>query len=780
MKQSYIFSLILFILAFGFSPTSWSQPLHVERAYNALLQVSPEAPSMKWTTHVDVQTGARTKQASFSFRIPTDKRSLIDDFYAAFEADQHLCTQYERDDAHSAHTWPVEINVPGTTFKASVDANTNYLQGGFIDPSTTPTSYTYYVLTWRTAADGKALFGRTHLFTIDATTQHPAIRQPLPPSYGELLTAINTFTSSAKNNVSRSFHWARAAATGQWIRRYNTWGFNFPIACENELLSPLYRAFEAERTRAYRFLNKPAGQTAENVSIIVDNQGGNLGLGSQTDWNIIYAYFTDEDFPENRYVYALWYKADVPRQRIVGELMEINTARPNGGIINNPFIQRSVPDYLWHIGETAQGATDTFVEYHTQSLVSPTVKGIHGENVILNIGENINSAYSPELKMLRDVLSTAEYVTYKPSPSSSTTSQIDCDSGLRARGMDLDALREELDSHARDFTLNRSLYNDAMAVYARMYNETNTSLRQHLEAQTNQATLEREQDLDRLMEARKQLSKAEYDKQLSALNDKYATTLRRLSTEYSQSLQASNADYEDHLRQLAEDYQGKMSFFGPDGTPTKFIHRIFDHLITAYHADGTLLDVAVAKKMCTLTTLMNELADAKTKAFYLNRLQLLQNKRRGTLADAALADAVVQLGGERGTPGITTAKQFRRQFNKQYSATASVIKRYGRGKKANIHSVSYYLSQLATFCQNSASLAERPTEYIDRLNKLRADFAEANTRYYTRRYHPTVEDVTPIHALFDQAIEAFSRHLPDALSWDVTQSKAHIEYEIKK
>ncbi len=768
------------VLALCLPLTAWAQPTHVERAYNALLQVSPEAPSMKWTTNVDAQTGARTKQASFSFRIPADKRSLIDDFYAAFEADQHLCTQYERDDAHSAHTWPVEINVPGTTFKASVDANTNYLQGGFIDPSTTPTSYTYYVLTWRTSADGKTLFGRTHLFRIDATTQHPAIRQPSTPSYGELLTAINAFTSSAKNNVSRSFHWARAAATGQWIRRYNTWGFNFPIACESELLSPLYRAFEDERTRAYRFLNKPAGQTAENVSIIVDNQGGNLGLGSQTDWNIIFAYFTDEDFPENRYVYALWYKADVPRQRIVGELMEINTERPSGGIINNPFIQRSVPDYLWHIGETSQGATDTFVEYRTQSLLSPTIKGTNGEEMILNIEENINSAPSPELEMLREVLSSAEYVTYNPSPSSSTTTQVDCASGLRARGMDLDALREELDSHARDFTLNRSLYNDAMATYARMYNETNTSLRQHLEAQTNQATLDREQDLDRLMEAKKQLSKAEYDKQLSALNDKYATTLRQLSTEYSQGLQASNADYEGQLRQLAEDYQGKMSFFGPDGTPDKFVHRIFDHLITAYHADGTLLDVAVAKKMSTLTKLMNELADAKTKAFYLNRLQLLQNKRRGTLADAALADAVVQLGGERGTPGITTAKQFRRQFNKHFSATASAVTRYGRGKNANIRTVSYYLAQLSTFCQNSASLAERPTEYIDRLNKLRADFAEANTRYYTRRYHPTVEDVTPIHALLDQAIEAFSRHLPDALSWDVTQSKAHIEYEIKK
>ena len=184
--------------------------------------------------------------------------------------------------------------------------------------------------------------------------------------------------------------------------------------------------------------------------------------------------------------------------------------------------------------------------------------------------------------------------------------------------------------------------------------------------------------------------------------------------------------------------------------------------------------------MSTLTKLMNELADAKTKAFYLNRLQLLQNERRGTLADTALADAIVQLGGERGTPGITTAKQFRRQFNKHFSATASVIKRYGRGKKTNIHSVSYYLSQLATFCQNSASLAERPAEYIDRLNKLRTDFTEANTRYYTRRYHHNVEDVTPIHALFDQAIEAFSRHLPDALSWDVTPYKAHIEYEIKK
>ena len=763
MKQLHLFRQVLLALALSLPLALSAQPANVERAYNALLQVS-DAPSMRWTSYVDAITGARSKHANFGFQIPVAKRSLIDDFYSAFEADKHLCTQYERDDAHSAHTWAVPVQVPGTTYQATVDATTNYLQGGFIDSSTTPTSYHYYVLTWKTSPDGQTLFGRAHVFSIDATTQHPAIRQPATPSYSELLTAIDDFTSCPQNNVSRSFHWSRAAATGQWIRRYNTWGFNFPLDRENELLSPLYRAFEAQRTRAYRFLNKPSGQAAENVSIIVDNQGGNLGLGSQTDWNIIYAYFTDEDFPDNRYVYALWYKADVPRQRIVGELFEINTERPNGGVINNPFIQRSVPDYLWHIDESTQGGTATLAENRIEPVLSETIIGSNGEQLILSYkGAADYNVSSPELSALRDVLSPSEHIAYTQG-ASSVTSQVDCGAGLRGRGMDLDELSRELDDQARSFETERSLYVQTMSTYAEMFNETNTTHKQELQEQTNKATLEREQALDKLMESRKKLSKADYDHQLADINERYATTLRQISSEYSKALQTSNADYAQELRQLSEEYNGRMSFFGKDGTPAQFIHRVFDHLITAYHADGTLLDAAVAKKMSTLVKLMGEFSNAETKAFYLNRLKLLQDKRRGTLADSSLADAVVSLGGERGTPGITTAKQFNKQFNKHYSAALSAIKRYSRGKDANIHTVRYYLTQLSTFCCNSASLATNPSDYINRLNQLRAAFVDANTSYYTHHYVASVEDVTPIHTLFDQAIEAFSRHLLDILS----------------
>ncbi len=756
---------------------AWSQLTNVERAYNALLQVSPDANGLKWTTYIDAQTGAQTKHAGFGFQIPLAQRSLIDDFYAAFEADKEHCTQYERDDAHSAHTWAVPIQVPGTTFKASVDAYTNYLQGGFINPSITPTAYFYYVLTWEPAPDGQTIFGRVNLFSIDATTQYPAIRQPSTPSYSALLTAINAFTSSPQNNVSSSLHWARAAATGQWVRRYNTWGFNFPLERESQLLSPLYRAFEAERPRAYRFLNKPAGQKAENVSIIVDNQGGNLGLGSQTDWNIIYAYFADEDFPENRYVYALWYKADVPRQRIVGELMEINTERPNGGVINNPFIQQSVPDYLWHIGETTQKGTATLTEYRTEPISSQTLTGTHGEQLVLSYEGKANYAdASPEFATLRKVLSSSEFFTYKQGASTISTS-VDCAAGLRNRGMDLDALSSELESSAHSFDTERSLYANAMSTYAKLFGETNAGLKQDLEIQTNEATWTREQALERLMETRKQLPKDDYAKQLTNINEQYASALRKISSDYSQALQASNEEYEQQLRQLSEEYNGRMSFFNSDGTPDEFIHRVFNHLITAYHADGTLLDAAVARKMSTLAQLVAELGDKESKALYLNRLQLLQKKRYSTLADADLTEAVVQLGGERGTPGITTAKQFSKHFNKQSNAVASAIKRYGRGRNANLNTVSYYLTQLSTLCQNSASLAERPAEYIDRLNQLRSDFADANVKHYTGRYHYQVEDITPIHTLFDKAIEAFSRHLPDAFSQNIVKYNAHIEYE---
>lgn len=776
MKRSHSLRLILFIVVIGLSPASWSQPLHVEQAFTALLQASSNGKDLKTTTYVDAQTGAQAKHSSYNFTIPVAQGSLIDDIYKAFEADEHLCTQYERDDAHSAHTWAVPIQVPGTVFEANVDANTNYLQGGFIDSSSVPTAYFYYVLTWQASADGKSFFGRVNLFSMDAHTQHPAIRQPSKPSYDALLTAIKSFTSSPQNYVSCSFHWARAAATGQWIRRYNTWGFNFPLERESELLSPLYRAFEAERSQAYRFLNKPAGQTAENVSIIVDDQGGNLGLGSQTDWNIIYAYFADEDFPQNRYVYALWYKVDVPRQCIVGELMEINTERPDGGIITNPFVQRSVPEYLWQFGapkvrelQKGQGALPASTvppETQTSAASSVTMKGLHGEELVMSYEGNVDDAFSPELSTLRDVLTGKEYISFD---NNATT--IDCEAGLLNRGMDLGALNRELDSYAREFALNRTLYAKGMDTYVQMYKETNDQLRQHLQLQTNEATWIREQDLERLLEARKSLAKADYDKQLVGLNEKYGSTLRQMSTDYSQALQAANADYETQLKQLAEEYNGRMSFFGKDGTPAQFIHRVFDHLITAYHADGTLLDAAVAKKMSTLAKLMGEFGNAETKAFYLNRLQLLQNKRRGTLADSSLADAVVCLGGERGTPGITTSKQFNKQFNKHYDAANSAIKRYRRGKKANMHTVRYYLTQLSTFCCNSASLATNPAAYIDRLNQLRAAFVDANASYYTRSYHTSVEDVTPIHTLFDQAIEAFSRHVHDVLSMNSDKPK---------
>ena len=781
MKRIPSLRLILLILAFSLSEATWPQLPHVEKAFNALLHASTNGDDLKMTTYVDTQTGAQSKHFNFAFNIPVEQGALIDDFYKAFEADGHLCTQYERDDAPSAHTWAVPINVPGMTFKAVVDANTNYLQGGFIDPSSVPTAYFYYVLTWQTSADGKNFFGRVHLFAIDANTQHPAIRQPSKPSYDALLTAIKAFTSSPQNHVARSFHWARAAATGQWLRRYNTWGFNFPLERESELLSPLYRAFEAERNRAYRFLNKPAGQTAENVSIIVDDQGGNLGLGSQTDWNIIYAYFTDEDFPQNRYVYALWYKVDVPRQCVVGELMEINTERPDGGVITNPFIQRSVPKYLWKFGESKlrelrhdlemQAGPSVLTETQTSPASSETVKGLHGEDLVVSYEGKVDYDSSPELSALRDVLAQKEFVGDVES-----TTTIDCEAGLLNRGMDLGALKREMDSYAREFVLNRTLYTRGMDMYAQMYTETNDHLRQRLQQQTNEATWNREQYLDKLMDAKKSLSKADYDKQLADLNEKYGNSLRQMSTEYSQALQTANADYVAKLKQLAEEYDGRMSFFGKDGTPTKFIHRVFDHLITAYHADGTLMDAAIAMKMRTLSRLMNELANGKTKAFYLNRLQLLQNKSRGTLADAALSDAIVYLGGERGTPGITTSKQFYKQFNKHYSAASSAVKRYRRGKYS-IRTVSYYLGLLSTFCCNSASLATNPADYIDRLNQLRAAFVDANTRCYTRSYHALVEDVTPIHTLFDRAIEAISRHMPDAFSQNTGKINVHIEDE---
>ncbi|MBP1531637.1 MAG: hypothetical protein ILA39_05885 [Bacteroidaceae bacterium] len=361
MKRLIILLLILTPSSFTLHRVM-AQP-HVEAAFRALVLEANEGQMPEERLMEGGSDSRFTLVMHQSFTLPAGKFKLITDLYKAMDDDSAMRTQYRLHDAFSGREWRLDIETPHFVLHEQSEESVNNLMGGFFVPEKAPrpllhgtqpidtslvTLYRYYVLSYQEDMESN-LTGSVERITFDADTQEPNIQQPSTPKYQALIDAITVFGADDHVIMRRNLSERRAAATGQWTHIYNTIGFNMPLEDEVRLLGPLWKAFLNEQPRAYRSLSKPAGQVANDVQIIYDEQGHTLGLGTQQQWNITYVYFNDEDFPQNRYVYALWYKPDVPRQRIVGELVKINTLRPEGGSVKWPFVQRTVPTYLWRM-----------------------------------------------------------------------------------------------------------------------------------------------------------------------------------------------------------------------------------------------------------------------------------------------------------------------------------------------------------------------------------------------------------------------------------------------
>lgn len=731
-------TLSLALVAFAILPSRLgAQPQHVEHAFQAILDANNAATAgiARYTSNQRTQTSVtadgvvhKSEWFALDILLPAAQRPLIDNFYAAVEADGDVCTRYERQDAHSAHTWDYHVSLPGKSVKIGTDAETNLLLGGFIDAAATPTAYHYYILTWKPTPDGKNITGRLHHYKIDAETKHPNILQPSRPSYAALTDAVHAFAEeNSQLTVSRSLHWSRLAATGRWINMYSTWGFRAPLSEESRLLTPLYKAFEAERPHAYRYLNKPAGEKAENVSIIVGPDNANFGLGSQTDWNILYAYFTDEDFPENRYVYALWYKADVPRQQIVGELFVINTERPNGGIIRNPFIQSTVPAYLWQMGATPTTASQ-LTAY--EATIRPLPSLVTRDNDVIELPTLSDDTINAELRMMHNILSRKQ-VLYR---TNGKDAGYDASEDVKKRGLDLNTLENEANAQALGFAVNKHLYLQDLQLYSDAYNETTRTLKENFES--NWAVIKREQLNDINDEAK--------------LNS-YRSALSELSSSYTTSLQRASANYTATLDTLRRQYGEALSFFTADGRPGLFFQKVQKQIIDAYRSDGSLTDAYVAAKLRELAIFAASMENADEQRTLRRHLVLLRSNSSGTMADEALSDAIVRLGGEHTTAGVRTAKDFDRRFNRDYSSAKKALRRFSRNPMDNYYNLGVYLRLLSAVCQDSAPLASNPADYVQRLSELRSQILAASLRVYVDN-----GIIVNYLSMIDRAIEALS------------------------
>ena len=357
-----VFLLLIVNCQLSIVNSLWAQP-HVDAAFRALALEANHGEMPEEKVHSSTTDSRFTLSMHVNFYLRPEQQRLLTAVYEAMESDHAMRTQYYLQDAFSAEQRSIRMDTPHHQSFWLTDESINVLWGGFFvgtdekvelpsqvlaDGQPRPTLYRYYFLSYQIQVDGMAT-GFIQRITFDADTQEPHIQQLGTPKYQPLINAITAFGADNNVQLRRNLSERRAAATGQWTHIHSTLGFNLPLEDEARLLGPLWKAFLNEKQHAYRFLNKPAGQVASDVQIVCDENGRTIGLGSQQGWNIVYAYFNDEDFPQNRYVYALWYKPDVPRQRIVGELIKINTLRPEGGTVDHPFVQTTVPTYLWRM-----------------------------------------------------------------------------------------------------------------------------------------------------------------------------------------------------------------------------------------------------------------------------------------------------------------------------------------------------------------------------------------------------------------------------------------------
>ena len=499
----------------------------------------------------------------FQFTVPLAEREVVDAMYEAFDQDSLWCTQYRWQDAFSAHNRPIDIEVPSYHLRTSSEDKVNVLWGGFFnidgpvvghfsadnlhrlaaDSVFAPglTLYRDYVLQWWYDGQGN-IQGNMQRITFPANTQRPCVRPVSEPKYAPLLRAIRAFTMRKDVPMSRSLSFRRAAADGQWTHLYNTYGFNIPLSMERDVLLPLYDAFEQTKHRSYRYLNKPAGETAADVQIVINEQGRTIGLGLQTDWNIVYAYFTDEDYPRNRYVYALWYRADVPRRRIVGELIAVNTERPDGGTLVQPYVQRTVPTYLWRLsaGDVPQ---QTGADMDALRPPLNLTLDMQDMRTLLSVGAPGSERYNPDL--------TAK---------------------MRQRGMDVTALYIELDTMRQRAQNQRTAMIHEMDVLTESYHTGLHNIGELLKVNMPSAAYSR-------------MSEQERRQYLDNVRQDYQRQTDELGKDYRQKIQALPAKYPGT----------NVQFFDPDGQPTAFTRRVAEGLMRAFRGDGSLTDEDISE-----------------------------------------------------------------------------------------------------------------------------------------------------------------------------------------
>ncbi len=597
-----MFFLLMFNVQCSIFNVLWAQP-HVDEAFRTLaLAANPEGKlnTERFETTSDTRWTEVTK---VSFNLSPSQLPLLDMVYLAMDDDRAMCTQYCQQDAFSAHNRPIEIKAPHYSFNGKVDDHVNVLWGGFFDTSSSPTLYRYYLLTWATNAKGN-LEGTMYRITSDADTQEPHIQEPSTPRYQPLLDAIKTFAADPNVFMSRNISWRRASASGEWTHIHNTIGFNMPLEDETRLLGPLWKAFIDAEPRSYRFLNKPAGVPASDVQIVCDEYGHTVGLGLQSDWNIVYVYFTDEDFPKNRYVYALWYKADVPRQRIVGELIKINTPRPEGGTVTNPDVQTSVPTYLWRMASPL--------------LTSPG-GGTDGDEVYPSpLGGIGGGAVPPDYQRLRRILSDK---ADEGRDDDDTEYQRSFGSRMQERGMSLGNLRYELDKLMHEYADRRAQYEAAVM-------NCSDNFRTVIKEITNPAN---------------RISNVQFNS--LPLRERKAF-LDQIRQETDSILRLINGIHRANLDSLAHNYDFSLyHVFTKDSIPMPLFTSAFDGFASAYRGDGSQTDATIAERLRQMAEMMAEEGSKAERRKMVGRLDSLRTLAPSDLARGSFDEAIVTLGG---------------------------------------------------------------------------------------------------------------------------------------
>ena len=310
----------------------------------------------------------------------------------------------------------------------------------------------------------------------------------------------------------------------------------------------------------------------------------------------------------------------------------------------------------------------------------------------------------------------------------------DASEEVKKRGLDLNALENETNAQALGFAVNKHLYMQDLQLYSDAYTETTRTLKENFES--NWAVIKREQ-----------LNDINDEEQLAA----YRSALSELSASYTTSLQRASANYTATLDTLRRQYGEALSFFTADGRPGRFVKKVQEQLIGAYRSDGSLTDAYVAAKLRELAVFAASMENVDEQRALRQRLVLLRSNSSGTLADEALSDAIVCLGGARYTEDVRTSKDFDRRFNRDYKDARKALRRFSRSPMDYSYNLTVYLRLLSALCQDSAPLASKPADYVLRLSELRSEILAASQRVYIEN-----SIIVNYLSLIDRAIEALS------------------------